>query len=158
MLQRFLVKRRRGPYRAPATANGNDVRICAAITALTGALALAGCGGAPPAAGYSKQEFVVARPAATVYRTLQDRMTNCRATNSLFARADIDGAFDAAAGHGRLAVMRGGKALWGAELLAEDGGTRVLAFAARDVEDDHYEWLIRQWATETYKRTPFPDC
>ncbi len=44
-------------------------------------------------------------------------MSRCRAVNSLFGRASLDASFDRAAGHGRLSVKRGGRTLWGAEVL-----------------------------------------
>ncbi len=126
---------------------------------LTSALALAACGApTPPIKGFTQQEFFVASPSRVVYDRLEVRMENCKVTNSLFGRADLDATYESSNGHGRLIIVRDGRTLWGVELLAKDKGTHVLAFAARDVAGDHYEWLIRQWAQQTYKRSDFPDC
>lgn len=131
----------------------------ATIAVLASALALVGCSRPPPPTlGFTQQEFFVHHPAAGVYGQLEARMTNCRATNSLFDRARIDGHFDPTEKHGRIVIERDGRVLWGAELLGQDDGTRVLAYAARDTKADHYEWLIHQWADQTYKATLFPDC
>ncbi len=133
------------------------------IGVLAGALAVAACGTAPPPTpGYLQQEFAVARPAATVFADLEDRMSRCHEVNSMFGRADLAAHYDSTTGRGRLTVERAGRTLWGAELLAAgETKTRVLAYAARDVKADHYEWLIRQWAEQTYKPVQgglFPDC
>ncbi len=140
---------------------GGDVTIRAAICALSSALALAlaACGVPPPHPGFTQQEFIVPRPADGVFNELQAHMATCRQTNSLFGRADVDGSFDAATHHGRVVIVREGRVLWGAEVLGQGKGTRVLAYASLDVEADHYEWLMQRWLTPPpFKAGIFPEC
>jgi hypothetical protein len=139
-------------------------RLLAAAVALP---MLAGCAGdrdARPIA-YTEREFVVREALPSVYSRMVSRIESCVSFNSLFTPRKLVSALHPGGGRAEIAVLRraGEKPLWGADLQAVAGGTRVATYAARNLSVGQVSAMMRAWAENRQPKqatagVEFADC
>jgi hypothetical protein len=103
-----------------------------------------------PPIEYSVREFTVTHSLRDVFGRLQEQMNGCPSVNSLLWPPEVVGNLERDRRSGRVAMVqrrRGGdEVLWGANLAAVEGGTKMSVFTARHRGIGNVEWLMRAWA------------